>query len=149
GADNNASATITNPQNACAAIGSTFAAPVTYAQRNALSAAISAAGVGDVFINAQDMTTENVWVINKGVNAVLAPFWNTGEPNNSAGIEHCAEAINNGLWNDLDCAATRPVACANTDLTSWQILNTATTFSTTETLHQQCQQAFGLTWHFA
>src|SRR5690606_31705849 len=100
--------------------------PQNLQQRNALSARIVSAGVGDVWINALDNVTEGVWVFNAGTTSVFAPFWNAGEPNNSGSAEHCAEVLASGLWNDQSCGVTRPVVCANTDFTAWNIANKTT-----------------------
>lgn len=149
GADNNASGTISNAQTACTNIGSQFAAPVTLEQRNALTSLISSAGITNgVFINAQDMIAEGVWVINKGTTAV-APFWSGSEPNNSGGAENCAESTSGGSWNDLSCSAQRAVACANAAFSDWQILTTARAFTSVDEMNEACRSASGGTYQFA
>src|SRR5690554_5368853 len=45
--------------------------------------------------------------------ADTAQFWNSGEPNNSGGIEHCVTQAKNGGWNDTKCDESRPMACFN------------------------------------
>lgn len=131
--------------------GYSYAAPTNLQQRNALSARIVAAGAADVWINALDNATEGVWVFNAGTTSVFAPFWNAGEPNNSGSAEHCAEVLASGLWNDQSCGATRPVVCANTDFTAWNIANKTTpvVFNSPNELHGVCQQTFGNNWNFA
>ncbi|MBM9501472.1 lectin [Leptospira sp. 201903071] len=37
--------------------------------------------------------------------------WNTSEPNNWAGNEHCAVVWSNGRWNDLNCASWNRFSC--------------------------------------
>ncbi|WP_430459642.1 lectin-like protein [Thalassolituus sp. LLYu03] len=141
GADNNASGTISNAQTACTNISSQFAAPTTLEQRNALTTLISNAGITNgVFINAQDMVSEGVWVINKGATN-LAPFWNGGEPNNSGGSENCAESTSGSIWNDLSCSATRAVACANSTFTSWTVVNSPVAFTSVDELNAICRNA--------
>jgi hypothetical protein len=44
-----------------------------------------------------------------------ATFYNSGEPNNTGGGEHCIEAKSySALWNDIPCANTRGVVCETT-----------------------------------
>ena len=146
GADNNAAENISSAQNACPA-NTSFSAPVTLAQRNALSSAISAANVTNgVWINAQDMKTENVWAINKNSSAI-APFWGAGEPSGTAG--DCAVIDGAGNWSASDCSASYAVACANGTLDNWQIVNSPVAFTSIEKLTQVCQQSFGVFYQFA
>src|SRR5690554_4623366 len=42
--------------------------------------------------------------------ADTAQFWNSGEPNNSGGNEHCVTQAKNGGWNDTKCDESRPMA---------------------------------------
>lgn len=149
---NSASTSRTTATGSCPS-GYVYAAPQNLQQRSALSARIVAAGAADVWINALDNATEGVWVFNAGTTSVFAPFWNAGEPNNSGSAEHCAEVLASGLWNDQSCGVTRPVVCANTDFTAWNIANKTTTtlvaFNSPNELHGVCQQAFGNNWNFA
>ncbi|MBE0482323.1 MAG: hypothetical protein IBX52_02375 [Bacterioplanes sp.] len=153
GANNNVNEVITNPINACQALAPAgswhFAAPTTRPQRDALSAVISAAGIGNgAWINAQDMRFEGVWVINKD-NPVMAPFWNAGEPNNSAATEHCAEALTNGLWNDIDCNAQRPLACFNPLDNQWRVTSDSVSFTDVNEMTRYCQTQWGDRYSFA
>jgi hypothetical protein len=146
GADNNAAENISNAQNACPA-NTYFSAPVTLAQRNALSSAISAANVTNgVWINAQDMKTENVWAINKNSSAI-APFWGAGEPSGAA--SDCAVIDGAGNWSVSDCSASYAVACTDGTLDNWQIVNSPVAFTSIEKLTQVCQQSFGVFYQFA
>ncbi|PHS65915.1 MAG: hypothetical protein COB09_00095 [Thalassobium sp.] len=146
GADNNTAENISSAQNACPA-NTSFSAPVTLAQRNALSSAISAASVTNgVWINAQDMKIENVWAINKNSSAI-APFWGAGEPSGTAG--DCAVIDGAGNWSASDCSASYAVACADTALSTWQVVSSSIAFTSIEKLTQACQQSFGVLYQFA
>lgn len=153
GANNNANEIITNPINACQALAPAgswhFAAPTTRPQRDALSTVIGAANIGNgVWINAQDMRFEGVWVINKD-NPAMAPFWGSGEPSNSAGIEHCAEALANGVWNDADCNEQRPLACFNPQNNQWQVTSASVAFTDVNEMTRHCQAQWGDRYSFA
>ena len=41
-----------------------------------------------------------------------SPPWNAGEPNNTAGVENCAQIYVGGAWNDLVCGLSLPAWCA-------------------------------------
>jgi len=129
--------------------GTVFSAPVTRAQRDQLISVMNSAGVTTVYINADDRTTENIWVFNAAATSVFAPFWSSGEPNNAGGNEHCAETQTNGGWNDIPCDSKRPVACANNNLTSWQVTGGNYVFSSVDDLNQICEQSFGAGYQFA
>lgn len=148
GADNDASSSVAAAQTACTNIGSQFAAPVTLDQRNALSAVISAAGVSDVFINAQDMASEGTWILNKG-STPQAPFWNAGEPDNAGGAENCAESTSSGVWNDNSCAISQQLACADLSFSNWQVTASSSAFTSVDQLTAVCQQEFGAGYQFA
>jgi hypothetical protein len=80
----------------------------------------------DAWIGANDVGLEGTWRwINNGVpfwrglstgSTLLGQFarWGSGEPNESAPPEDCAEIRADGTWNDLSCTATRDFVCEET-----------------------------------
>lgn len=128
-----------------------FAAPVSFAQSQALLTVAQNISAGDIWINVNDKKYEHTFVFNLGMD-VLAPFWNTGEPNNAGSGEDCAvQQQGTRLWNDLSCATSLPVACYNPFdgiNGSWSITTTSTAFTTTGALSLMCEQAFGGPYKF-
>jgi hypothetical protein len=54
---------------------------------------------------------EGAWVWTTG-ELVSFTKWCSGEPNNTGGIENCAEyEVAGTCWNDIPCDAVRPYAC--------------------------------------
>ena len=148
GSNNNSAADISAAASACAA-GSEFSAPQTLAQQAALAAVVTSAGASSgVWINAQDMSTEGVWVLNQGT-SLSAPFWESGQPDNAAGNEGCAQSSAAGLWRDADCTQQQALACADLTLNNWQVTADSYAFTSVDDLSRRCQQAFGSGYQFA
>jgi hypothetical protein len=70
-------------------------------------------GGRQVHLGASDAAQEGVWTWITG-----EPFaywlWHFGEPNDSNGVEECAELASNGdarAWNDIPCTYFRSYAC--------------------------------------
>jgi hypothetical protein len=68
------------------------------------------AGVSSAWLGLSDIAEEGSWRWADG-SALGYARWGAGEPNDSAGIEDCAELRPDGAWNDLDCAQVRPFVC--------------------------------------
>ena len=148
-----------NPMNACTRItvngeagNFRFAAPLSVQDSLTLQTIGSQAGASSIWINLQDKKYENVWKFNKNLD-VVAPFWRDGEPNNAGSGEDCAEmSAADGLWNDLDCAQLRRVACFDPYdgvYGQWQV--TATTYAfdqDIEVYNQICETTFGSKYKF-
>jgi hypothetical protein len=76
--------------------------------------------------------------------------WNSGEPNNSGGLEHCAVAYRSmdGKSNDVPCTLDNiHYACRSIyDPMSWRITTAQGVFSSG---HRACYQEFGVNYAFA
>uniref|UniRef100_A0A3Q0SRV7 C-type lectin domain-containing protein n=1 Tax=Amphilophus citrinellus TaxID=61819 RepID=A0A3Q0SRV7_AMPCI len=68
---------------------------------------------GPTWIGLSDIHREGRWMWSDG-SAVRFAYWNTGEPNNSGGREHCV--LNNygtaKKWGDYSCSYSYPSVCA-------------------------------------
>jgi hypothetical protein len=71
---------------------------------------LRAAGVSSGWLGLSDTEVEGTWRWADG-SALAYANWGGGEPNDSGGVEDCAELRPDGLWNDLDCASARPFTC--------------------------------------
>ena len=72
----------------------------------------SANSISAVYIDGTDVALEGTFR-SSGTGALL-PYanWNSGEPNNCCGGEHCLNMWGyTGRWNDLTCAAAIPSIC--------------------------------------
>lgn len=87
-----------------------FAAPLSFVESLRLQNLAQKEGVNRIWINVQSLRFEGTWKYNKDAD-IVAPFWNTNEPNNAAGGEDCAELTTSGLWNDAACSSQRALAC--------------------------------------
>lgn len=127
-----------------------FAAPRSFNQSQQLLTVARESGASDVWINVNSKKYKRAFVFNLGAD-VVAPFWNPGEPNNFNGNEDCAVQRNgSGLWNDLSCAVSHPIACYSPkegNNGTWK-LATASTYSDTETLTKLCETQFGAEYKF-
>ncbi|XP_058475349.1 lactose-binding lectin l-2-like [Solea solea] len=68
---------------------------------------------GLTWIGLTDAHKEGNWMWSDG-SAVKFTFWNSGQPDNYRGTEHCVH-INYGTpkrWNDVTCTHTYPSVCA-------------------------------------
>jgi hypothetical protein len=70
----------------------------------------------DHWIGLSDTAKEGTYVWSNGLNLVFGSTlgeepWNSGEPNNSGGGEHCIHTNSNGLWNDNKCATALKYIC--------------------------------------
>ncbi|GGY55102.1 hypothetical protein GCM10011297_29990 [Bacterioplanes sanyensis] len=124
-----------------------FAAPVSFDQSQELLTV--AQGVsGNVWINGNDSKFEDTFVFNLDMD-VLAPFWNSNEPNGDNG-ENCAVQTRTGGWQDVSCNSSLPIACfdafdgANG---SWQIA-TAAPFASVSDLSAECEGQHGGRYQF-
>lgn len=127
-----------------------FAAPRSFAQSQQLLTVARESGASDVWININSKKYKRAFVFNLGAD-VVAPFWNTGEPNNSNNNEDCAVQRNNGLWNDLSCSSTQPVACYSPDEGAngtWKLTAGSHVYSDTNTLTTLCENEFGAQYKF-
>ncbi len=68
------------------------------------------AGVSGTWLGLTDQSSEGTWLWADG-SAVPYTNWAEGEPNDSGGVEDCADLRGDGTWNDLDCNATRAFVC--------------------------------------
>lgn len=67
----------------------------------------------NTWLGLNDQVNEGTFVWSDGSEFVYEN-WNSGEPNNDGGTEHCAEfdrTSNSFRWNDNDCDLTRPFVC--------------------------------------
>ena len=62
------------------------------------------------WIGLSDSAAEGSWVWVSG-SALGSTSWAEGEPNDSGGVEDCAELRTDGLWNDRDCASALSYIC--------------------------------------
>ncbi|XP_037650483.1 lactose-binding lectin l-2-like [Sebastes umbrosus] len=69
---------------------------------------------GRTWIGLSDIHKEGTWMWSDG-SAVDFVFWNTGEPNNNGGHEHCVQNNydNAQKWNDGQCSDIIPSVCAS------------------------------------
>ncbi|CAK6969850.1 lactose-binding lectin l-2-like [Scomber scombrus] len=71
---------------------------------------------GITWIGLNDVHKEGRWMWSNGC-AVDFVFWNSKQPDNALGNEHCVHAksyTENRLnWNDLQCSLTYPSVCAS------------------------------------
>ncbi|XP_023133876.2 lactose-binding lectin l-2-like [Amphiprion ocellaris] len=66
------------------------------------------------WIGLSDVHKEGAWLWSDG-SKVNFVFWNTGQPDNAGGQEHCGHT-NHGAgfkWNDVPCSRTKPFVCAS------------------------------------
>lgn len=68
------------------------------------------AGLSVLWTGITDQVEEGVWKTPDGEPAEYLP-WAGGEPNDSFGLEDCAETYGPGAWNDLNCDEFRYFAC--------------------------------------
>lgn len=82
-------------------------------ERDAVASAFVTGGfMNESFIGYADSAEEGTWAWVTGVTGyVPGTFWNSGEPNDGAGGEDCAELGYSGLANDVSCAARKPFLC--------------------------------------
>ena len=82
-------------------LGGTLAMPRTNRSNAAVTALIRETGSDRYWIGAQRKSPESeTWVWTDGETMTDMSHWNSGEPNNSGGVENCAMIYRNGLWND-------------------------------------------------
>lgn len=127
-----------------------FAAPRSFSQSQQLLTVARESGAGNIWINMNSKKHKRTFVFNLGAQ-VIAPFWNTGEPNNFNGNEDCAVQRNNGLWNDISCTSTYPVACYSPSEGvngTWQLTAATYPYSDTTTLTTLCETEFGAQYKF-
>jgi hypothetical protein len=73
-------------------------------------------------VAARDLSTEDWWIGftdeqvegSFGWTDLTSPdftAWNSGEPNNSNGVEHCAELVDDTSWNDVVCRTMNYFSC--------------------------------------
>ncbi|XP_071751059.2 uncharacterized protein LOC139908314 [Centroberyx gerrardi] len=67
------------------------------------------------WIGLSDILVENQYAWSDGVSPVLYTNWNSKEPNNVGGVEHCVAMTHNylvsGKWNDDACSNERSFVC--------------------------------------
>jgi hypothetical protein len=88
----------------CQGLGGDLVVPGTRAEQNVLAAGYAG------WIGLTDSAAEGSWVWVSG-SALGSASWAEGEPNDSGGIEDCAELRTDGLWNDRDCASALAYIC--------------------------------------
>lgn len=66
--------------------------------------------VRDTYLGGHDRTVEGTWQWVTGEPWSYSN-WADGEPNNTGGIEDCAEIHVNGEWNDCPCGTDNPALC--------------------------------------
>ena len=67
-------------------------------------------GISTFWLGARDHHTEGVFRWESSNQILAYTNWGTGEPNNYAKREDCAE-FSSGIWNDLDCNESRRFIC--------------------------------------
>ncbi|XP_029299312.1 lactose-binding lectin l-2-like [Cottoperca gobio] len=67
------------------------------------------------WIGLSDIHKEGRWMWSDG-SAVNYVFWNSGEPNNDRGKEHCTHTNFNTQWNDVRCSEIYPCLCISRNL---------------------------------
>ena len=96
----------------CKNQGRELAYPSTAADRNIVSNLMTSSGIQDAWggLTRLGRSGTDMWVDEFGH---LLPniAWDTGEPNNSGGIEACGNYRPFGGWNDRDCTQTLPYLC--------------------------------------
>lgn len=79
---------------------------------NDFASSLLPAGVTQAWMGGNDIASNGVWVWEDGKPWGVYTAWNPGEPNNSGGIEHCAQFyVKGGLWNDRGCSTSLPFVC--------------------------------------
>ena len=67
----------------------------------------------DTWVGGNDIGSEGTFVWEDG-SAWSYTNWDSGEPSNDGGTEHCVElrqANPNGAWNDADCSVSKHYIC--------------------------------------
>ncbi|QSQ12537.1 lectin-like protein [Myxococcus landrumensis] len=88
-------------------VGYTFAAPET-ATENAELLAVT--GGARVWVNRSNFQDASRW------EPGTYTAWDTTEPNNYNGNEHCASMVSNGSWWDEACSLSRRLACRKSNM---------------------------------
>lgn len=95
----------------CAELGGEFASILNEHEHTAFLRATLGHQWTNWWLGLSDQESEGTFVWADG-EAASFTFWSSGEPNDSAGREDCAQLIPwNGRWNDLDCARRLPFVC--------------------------------------
>ncbi len=88
----------------CQGLGGDLVVPGSRAEQNVLAEGYAG------WIGLSDSAAEGSWVWVSG-SALGSTSWAEGEPNDSGGVEDCAELRTDGLWNDRDCASALSYIC--------------------------------------
>ena len=90
-------------------LGGTLAMPRSNRRNAALTALIRTGDSDRYWIGAQRQTPDSeTWVWADGEIMTDMSHWNSGEPNNSNGVENCAMIYTNGTWNDYPADSEMP-----------------------------------------
>ena len=72
----------------------------------------SANSIDHFYIDGTDVALEGTFRLSETGSLLPYTNWNSGEPNNWHGVEHCINMWGyTGLWNDLPCYAVVPSVC--------------------------------------
>ncbi len=93
----------------CAEAGSAMVIINNAAENEWLRQQVANLGVSNPWIGLNDIGTEGLFLWTDGTVPTYTN-WNSGEPNN-AGNEDCAQLLNTGKWNDLQCATAQSILC--------------------------------------
>ena len=103
-----------NARDACTALGTGYSlAAITNSVEEAM---ISSVSTVRHWIGANDKNSEGSWQWVQGPNhineEIVYSNWSSGEPNNAASGEDCAERLaSTSKWNDLPCSELRAYIC--------------------------------------
>ena len=132
-----------------------FAAPFNAYENQRLLEAKNQAGVGDIWINIEDATSEGNFISNGNYrNAVAPPYitrWAGADPNNfdepddggPNGSNDCVAMDRNGYWHDRDCSENHRFLCSNPG-SSWVISSVTSPITELYSGEKACRQSNSL-----